>query len=415
MKPRVVAHGDAVTVELEDFFVAYDLREALSEKWPPSAELLVTPPMADDFCEGLGDRCRRPCARHNETCKGSFAGWICWRDRNVSTLRPGAEWHCFEPKDFKAVNSSVKSSHRKRRRGVQAMEVLEKKQRRFHALPRSGGFSLLTRNTTFEQGWQSLEISFVQEGLVQNRLIVREDFERHGDFHRAAVTALKNLRHVKEIFVCFNMDVVRSLAPLGQAGCDCNASEGGFDRRLRGCEKVWSLTLEDVESTKVLPRQVQSLEALYRDLEVPQEALAAGSQAVAQFNEESFLQEDVVHLHRAYGIESLSELQSIEVYGALGKVDDSEQAGEGSLDLQTITSLAPHAKTTWWGIGPKNLDGFILAYAVQVNDHPKPPLVHSVSWGDAEALYPQAAHKGIEPERYISSINVINLIIVLII
>ncbi|CAE7933282.1 TPP1, partial [Symbiodinium necroappetens] len=41
-----------------------------------------------------------------------------------------------------------------------------------------------------------------------------------------------------------------------------------------------------------------------------------------------------------------------------------------------------------WGVDPLSMDGFMLAYAVQVNDHPDPPLVHSISWGDAEALYP---------------------------
>jgi len=29
-----------------------------------------------------------------------------------------------------------------------------------------------------------------------------------------------------------------------------------------------------------------------------------------------------------------------------------------------------------------------MAYVLQVNDHPDPPLVHSISWGDAEALFP---------------------------
>ena len=32
----------------------------------------------------------------------------------------------------------------------------------------------------------------------------------------------------------------------------------------------------------------------------------------------------------------------------------------------------------------------MLAYTVDVNNHTSPPLVHSISWGDAEPLYPAA-------------------------
>lgn len=122
-------------------------------------------------------------------------------------------------------------------------------------------------------------------------------------------------------------------------------------------------------------------------IQVPPERVAAeqATQAVAQFNHEAFLQEDVTHLHRAYGLSEAFPL--IHVHGPRGKVDNTATGGEGSLDLQTITSLA-EAKTTWWAVDPLAMDGFMLAYATDVNDHPEPPLVHSISWGDAEALYP---------------------------
>jgi len=109
----------------------------------------------------------------------------------------------------------------------------------------------------------------------------------------------------------------------------------------------------------------------------------AATQAVGQFGGETFLQEDVASLHTAYGLPS-------HVVGVSGPEMSLKQAGEGSLDLQTITSLAPGAPTTWWGVSPHTMDGFMMAYSVQVNDHPSPPLVHSISWGDAEALYPPA-------------------------
>ena len=111
------------------------------------------------------------------------------------------------------------------------------------------------------------------------------------------------------------------------------------------------------------------------------------AQAVAQFNDEAFMQEDVEHLHRAYG---LPIAKTVHVHGVRGTKDNSNTGGEGSLDLQTITALAPSASTTWWGVDPWVIDGFMLAYTVDVNNHTSPPLVHSISWGDAEPLYPAA-------------------------
>lgn len=262
-------------------------------------------------------------------------------------------------------------------------------------------FGLLTRGNRSLRGCQSLEITFRQDDLVQNRLLKHEDFVLQGRLHMAAVNSLKNLRHVSDIFVCFNNGSF-ALAPPGQPGCDCEMNEidnetdaatdaatdaWGWDNRLgRDCEKVWGFG----PSNSVLPRGAQSLEALYRDLQVTpgrpgSQEMAA--QAVAQFNDEAFMQEDVEHLHRAYG---LPIAKTVHVHGVRGTKDNSNTGGEGSLDLQTITALAPSASTTWWGVDPWVIDGFMLAYTVDVNNHTSPPLVHSISWGDAEPLYPAA-------------------------
>ncbi|CAE7933280.1 unnamed protein product, partial [Symbiodinium necroappetens] len=70
------------------------------------------------------------------------------------------------------------------------------------------------------------------------------------------------------------------------------------------------------------------------------------TQAVGQFNDEAFLETDVEHLHREYGLSS--HLRSdIKVEGVRGKVDNADTGGEGSLDLQVITTLAFGANTTW--------------------------------------------------------------------
>ena len=68
-----------------------------------------------------------------------------------------------------------------------------------HKTPRSGGFRLMTRENI---SWESLEITFRQDGLVQNRLLKREDFVGKGSrhLHMAAVNSLKNLRHLTSWF-----------------------------------------------------------------------------------------------------------------------------------------------------------------------------------------------------------------------
>lgn len=477
-EPRIVTHRDVVVMTSQDFFATYSLGQAMTENlsnaWPESVHMLVTPPMPDGVCSRFGEEeCNKtkPCKwyrkeqieydisqelatslkknhshhhsrnhshnhsrnhSHQATCTGSFAGWICWRERLVG-LRSEAQWHCFEPANFgvkpvKPSNSSnatdggtsYRATAKRRRRGVEVSQILEResaepmrnrsRKKLFHAVARSGGFGLLTRGNRSLRGWESLEITFRQDNLVQNRLLKHEDFVLQGRLHMAAVNSLKNLRHVSDIFVCFNNGSF-ALAPPGQPGCDCEMNEDnqdnetettersetsersegmawgtawGWDNRLgRDCEKVWGFG----PSNDVLPRGAQSLDALYRDLQVTPGSHEMATQAVAQFNDEAFMQEDVEHLHRAYG---LPIAKTVHVHGVRGTKDNSNTGGEGSLDLQTITALAPSAPTTWWGVDPWVIDGFMLAYTVDVNNHTSPPLVHSISWGDAEPLYPAA-------------------------
>ena len=132
--PQIVSHRDAVLMTLHDFRMTYQLGQALTENlahiWPKNVHMLVTPPMPDGFCNSLGEKeCKRttPCKwkvskyspesfaskNHSHkprksTCSGNFAGWICWREV-LTGLRSEAQWHCFEPANFKGVEPSNSS------------------------------------------------------------------------------------------------------------------------------------------------------------------------------------------------------------------------------------------------------------------------------------------------------------------
>eukprot|EP00930_Biecheleria_cincta_P086303 TRINITY_DN75610_c0_g1_i1.p1 TRINITY_DN75610_c0_g1~~TRINITY_DN75610_c0_g1_i1.p1 ORF type:complete len:902 (-),score=146.41 TRINITY_DN75610_c0_g1_i1:39-2744(-) len=455
-KPHIVAHGDAVTMEVDDFFATYSLGSSLREvraqhsslSLPESVRLVITPPMPDGLCHKLNrsEDCNfhRPChwrpEAHNKTgrCHGDFAGWICWR-APMEGMRMAAEWDCIEPADLLGINDTDIGAHRdarkRRRRGRRSdlstmysdANHTNSSEFQFRAVARSGSIVLALkekperRNTSNESklasgfsnatdkkqhnltAWHSIELSFVQSGRLQNLLLERKDFVVHGNVQVVEVPGLENLRPVSTMFACINEERTALLRPAfpGQPGCDCElaANEGhsnaGRDRRLKGrrCERVEGMVPSDEPLHILLPRAPQALEALRRDLHIPpgkEFAVAStATQAVGQFNGEAFSQEDLVKLHAAYGLGPMHPA-NVSVQGVCGKVDSVDMAGEGSLDLQVITSLAAGAPTTWWGISEHNMDGFMMAYSVQVNDHPFPPLVHSISWGDAEPLFPAA-------------------------
>lgn len=454
-KPHIVAHGDAVTMEVNDFFATYRLGFTLREVRPQASSLLppesmslvITPPMPDGHCHKLNrSQCRshRPChwkpEAHNKTgkCHGDFAGWICWK-APMEGMRMAAQWRCIEPADLLGVNGTDIGAHRdsrkRRRRGRRSdlstifsgANDTDSSEFQFQAVARSGSIALALRekaerkhtsnrsklasgsaNGTAKRGhnftaWHSIELTFVQSGRTQNFLLKKTDFVVHGKVQVVEVPGLENLRPVSRMFACINEGSTELLQPAfaGQPGCDCDLaakkgrSNTGQDRRVQGrrCERVRAMVPSDEPLHTVFPRAPQALEALRRDLHIPPgkefAAASTATQAVGQFNSEAFLQEDLVKLHAAYGLGPMPPA-NVSVQGIRGKVDSVEMAGEGSLDLQVITSLAAGSPTTWWGISPQNMDGFMMAYSVQVNDHPSPPLVHSISWGDAEPLYPAA-------------------------
>lgn len=91
--------------------------------------------------------------------------------------------------------------------------------------------------------------------------------------------------------------------------------------------------------------------------------------AVGEFAFQTFLQDDVDIIRQAYGLEKLAN--DVTVVGRKaqpGEETNFSTSGEGSLDLQIASILSPKSDLTWWAVSPYDMDGFMLAYAVQVND-----------------------------------------------
>jgi len=433
--PYIVSHRDAVTLDVSDFSATYRLGSNLQhEKVPATMELLVTPPMPDRYCSSFSKEgeasciSKQPCrwnssASANASCAGDFAGWICWP---AQVDAAAAAWRCLEPAELQAGNQTLISgpwprSVKRRRRG-RRWDIDGPQQRQtsaasssslgFSVIPHSEG--LILRNMHLaDLSWQSVEVSFRQNAAYQTLTLQRADFSTFDNrilFTR--IEGVVNLRPVDHMMVCLNAEENAYLTaaalsaewtrnPLS-AGCKCNESLGKDDLLGRPCQVLRSKSPFDTPVDFFLPRAAQTLSALQRDMGMSQASRAGGdtpltAQAVAEFIWEDFSQADTMNMQRAYG----QSVRKTLLQGPNGKAGEGvtvDSAGEGSLDLQVITTLASGSPTTWWSVNPYTLDGFMLAYALQVNDHPEPPLVHSVSWGDAEALFPPAFVKRLDYE-----------------
>lgn len=435
--PHIAKHGDAVTILTESFFATYSLGVALMNgktfgvELPNSAYFLLTPPMpGKGLCNSLGKSdCVKPCA-WNSTCKGDFAGWNCWRSDEAQF-----GWRCFEPNHLDGLEEDVKVSRKQQRRGRHLGDIRAAPggpvDHGFHVIPRSEGLILVfrvpmqemlsgrqfrhrnwlmhnlhqLRNRTryWSPRWETVELTLQQGGLYHNQVFQWDDFIRREE-DKAVVTyyvqvqgLLRNLRPAHKIAVCLDVGPRRDqhvppVADAGSAGCICNATTGRDQRLGRPCQPLPGLGPDANPVDFILPRAPQTLSKLRADLGLPSFPMRAApeaSQAVAQFLLESFSQEDVQRMHEAYGV-GVRRPEPIYVHGFQGSNETLEKAGEGSLDVQTISLLAPGASTWWWGVSPRCLDSFMIAYALQLNDHAYPPLVHSISWGDAEAGFPSA-------------------------
>jgi tripeptidyl-peptidase-1 len=89
----------------------------------------------------------------------------------------------------------------------------------------------------------------------------------------------------------------------------------------------------------------------------------------------------------------------------IGQYDQGAEAGESTLDVEYITTVASKAETAYFQIS----DGWIWNYAVQLFNLQNPPLVHSISYGWPEALtcgsITNANCTGVDNTAYIKRTN----------
>eukprot|EP00927_Polykrikos_kofoidii_P020483 TRINITY_DN19729_c0_g1_i2.p1 TRINITY_DN19729_c0_g1~~TRINITY_DN19729_c0_g1_i2.p1 ORF type:complete len:959 (-),score=131.82 TRINITY_DN19729_c0_g1_i2:28-2904(-) len=444
-----VAHGDVVTAELNDWTLSYLLGVGITggrlpgvnssfPPGPPSMELLVTPSMPDHHCKRLTSggklKCQAnlPCRWHEcdvgskahghckTGCVGVHYGWVCWFEDDV--------WRCAEPVDIGNVSEGIGgkptlervamterdgdedlSQWRQLRRRGRLLSALAQKTKNttIRVFPANQGLQILVitpKNATALE-WHSVELSFRQEGRDFMRILSRRSFKQIGSrFMQANVEGLANLRPVDDIVACFHFRDDSRVVGGSVSAADANLVTASG----RNCERLGGLSPFNESVDFVLPTSAQTLSTLRHSMGIPGLATAkrttadAGTQstqAVAEFSYQNFLQEDVDEMLSAYG---LSKAANISVEGPGGTTNRSavtmSSAGEGSLDLQAISSLSPGALTSWWGVAPYDMDGFILRWATLANDHHSPPLVHSISWGAAEGAFPPAYVRRVDYE-----------------
>lgn len=476
--PHIVAHGDTVTMEVEDFFATYRLAKQLLEQDvsqtgtlapPKSVIMLVTPPMPEGFCMNFtkeecedklnpckwgpktaaaapvpdGDPTQQksksrakssPSTTHTTTtttgspvCHGAFSGWVCWREPlPLLSFRVVSEWRCMTPKGLNGGNSKRRRGRRHRTfdevAQAHAATPEEKKAPKPKKLestqtsttttrgpPPDYGFYMQTRSegiafgwrlnvsvsgasSTADQLWKSIELTFLQQGEPYNRVFVESDFAAFPHSRFAQFLGLKNYRPLHNISVCLNPGFNEVSPEIGHVGCDCEA-ETGWDRRLgRRCQVLHAEAPTFNPAMFITPRPPQTPSALRQALDISahyQWADQRATQAVGEFAGQDYMNSDVAKIHVDYGLGPKPAAPILDE-GPHGGYFIPNDAGEGSLDLQVITTLAPNSPTTWWEVHKFYMDAFMLSYAQQVNDKADPPLVHSISWGDAEASWPPA-------------------------
>jgi subtilase family serine protease len=112
------------------------------------------------------------------------------------------------------------------------------------------------------------------------------------------------------------------------------------------------------------------------------------SQSVVEFEAQYFDPLDVTTFLDFMG------QRRIAVDKIIGPNDPAEgriTGGESQLDIQVMLGLAPGARTTFWSVAGHDKDNPeepFIKWINQINDHPNPPLVHSVSYGDLESGLP---------------------------
>lgn len=114
------------------------------------------------------------------------------------------------------------------------------------------------------------------------------------------------------------------------------------------------------------------------------------TQALAEFYEEFYSNSDLTKFLDASGLPSYNvSLPTSNIYGDLTN-DPNRPGGEANLDVQYIMGVAPGIPTYFYSLKDMNPfssenEGF-LTYLWIVGNQTNPPLVHSLSYGDVEAV-----------------------------
>lgn len=134
------------------------------------------------------------------------------------------------------------------------------------------------------------------------------------------------------------------------------------------------------------PQFLSTLYHIPTGLKVP--ANVSSTQAVAEFYGEFYSNSDLTSFLQLSGL-PLATLSSSNVYGDLPN-NETNPGGEAQLDIEYIMALAPGATTSFYSIGTLNPydsdnEGF-LDYLYLVGNQSVVPWVHSLSYGDVEAV-----------------------------
>lgn len=443
---HVVANRDLVTatLPLDDFSVTYRLGKELEAATTPGAqasippppedtELLLTPKLPDEFCNVTSEaacNAAEPCSWNAESkaCKGEFHGWMCYPKSKAT-----GQWTCYEPPDVDDMNVKVTDglSHKQRmmkrmRKGKSRKISLEAQHAMmasmadsrkykglgFFAAPISATFTLSYGEKPENPKWTSAEVTYRQSGRHHTRTLHRSEFSGTGGTFSYEFTNVENLRLVDNLAVCLNEVAEGEGAPSAvdsqKRGCVCNMETGRDERLGRPCEALRYMSPANDPVDYILPRGPQTLSASKKMLGMYHESaplgLAKNQQvgpdnmvAVGEFLDQTFAQEDMTMMQRALGLPIPKKNMTVIGPRSYLPLNDMN-AGEGSLDAQVVATVAPEYVPVWYALPFHYMEGFMVGYAVLLNDDPNPPLVHGVSWGDSESPYPKELVKRLDYE-----------------
>eukprot|EP01041_Mallomonas_annulata_P002050 gene2050-4001_t len=148
--------------------------------------------------------------------------------------------------------------------------------------------------------------------------------------------------------------------------------------------KVESVEVTE-EAMDIGGTSVSILRNLYK---TPSTSSKRGSQAIVGFYYEFFSNNDLKDFFTRSGLDSsLANIPLSNIYGNLGNFEDSP-GHEASMDVQYIMGMAPGIPTYFYSMDALNPidqvnEGF-LEWLFIIGNQAKPPLVHSISYGDTE-------------------------------